>query len=313
MVRFLNMSFNTNYLLRRTLNILNFLFNLHIPIAKKYIGVFYQPHISVLKPGKGSTGWIIRMHDLFPITNPEWFRWWANKIFKRNLDFAVRNGAYFLFSSNYSKNVFLNLYPECIERVDISPCATSVLTQSLCKMCEGCREIEDHPEQSSTLLAVGTIEPRKNYEFLIHFWRLNRNRIPGVVHFLVIGAPGWKTKKTQRALSQLVNAKWVKNACDGSLNYFYGNSKYFVSASHDEGFNLPALEARLDYGMRIFLSDIPIHHEIHDNRAAYFKNAQDLFSSLSAVSNVITNREDVKNDNTSLDLNDFFKRVRSDF
>jgi glycosyltransferase involved in cell wall biosynthesis len=279
-VQFLNLSLNENRALRRFLNTLNLLFNLHIPIGRRYRGIFYQPHLSALSPGKRSTGWVIRLHDLFPITNPEWFRWWACKVFKRNLKFAVKNGAFFLFSSNYSKNVFLNLHPGCVERVALSPCVTSSLNQSLCNNCEGCREIETNPDQRSTLLAVGTVEPRKNYELIIDFWNLYGKSLPDVEKLIVIGSPGWKSERTQLALSQLTKAKWVKNSCDGSLNYFYKNAKYFVSASKDEGFNLPALEARINYGIPVFLSDIPVHHETHGDRATYFKGPQDLFTSI---------------------------------
>jgi glycosyltransferase involved in cell wall biosynthesis len=308
-VQFLNFSLNGNRVLRRFLNALNLLFNLHIPIGRRYQGVFYQPHISPFVPGKSSTGWVIRLHDLFPITNPEWFRWWGCKIFKQNLEFAVKNGAFFLFSSNHSKNVFLNLYPDCVERVALSPCVTTVLTKSLCKNCDGCLEIESGPNQNSTLLAVGTIEPRKNYELLIDFWKLYGNSISGVERLIVVGTPGWKSEKTQFELSRLTNATWVKNACDGSLNFFYENARFFISASKDEGFNLPALEARVDYGKRVLLSDIPVHHEIHGVRATYFKNAQDLYAAVSAKQDVSTVSDFIENEIQSSNLNAVINRL----
>jgi glycosyltransferase involved in cell wall biosynthesis len=277
-IRFLNIPLNKNRFLRRILNLLNLLFNLHIPIGKRYQGVFYQPHLSLFIPGKNSTGWVIRLHDLFPLTNPEWFRWWANVIFKRNLTYAAKNGANFLFSSNYSKTVFLNLYPACKDKVALVPCAATDLSGDLCQSCEGCSEITRNPNQDSTLLAVGTIEPRKNYDLLIEFWRSFRTDVPDIKRLLVVGAPGWKTEETQNKLSQLEqqNLVWLKNCCDGSLNFFYSHSTCFVSASIDEGFNLPALEARTKYGLPLFLSDISVHHEIHGDNAKYFKTSEDL-------------------------------------
>jgi glycosyltransferase involved in cell wall biosynthesis len=308
-VEFLKLSLNRNRIVRRILNILNLLFNLRIPIGSRYQGVFYQPHLSPFIPGKKSTAWVIRLHDLFPITNPEWYRWWARRIFKRNLEFAVNNGAFFLFSSNYSKNVFLTLYPDCIERVAVSSCVTTTLTQSMCKNCAGCLEIDNNLNHNSILLAVGTIEPRKNYEFLIGFWKQYGASISGVEQLLVIGAPGWKSKNTQLELSQLTKAKWVKNACDGSLSYFYENVKYFISASKDEGFNLPALEARFSYGLRVFLSDIPVHHEIHGSKATYFKDAQDLYAALSTQQEVSLVKDFNEDALPSPSISDFFDRL----
>ena len=283
-IRFSNIPLNRNRLTRRILNLLNLFFNLHIPIGRRYEGVLYQPHLSLFKPGKKTSGWVIRLHDLFPITNPEWFRWWANVIFKKNLKFAVENGATFLFSSKYSQSIFLKLYPEAMDRVALAPCNATILSKVRCKTCEGCLEIAQNPEQNSSLLAVGTIEPRKNYDLLAEFWKLSWCSIPGIKRLVVIGAPGWKSDKTQKLLRQLGNQNliWLKNCCDGALCYFYQNSRFFVSSSLDEGFNLPALEARLNFGLPVILSDIPVHREVHGKHAKYFKTSSQLYSIVSS-------------------------------
>lgn len=277
-IRFLNIALNKNRFVRRTLNLLTLLYDLHIPIGQEYEGVFYQPHLSLFKPGKKTSQWVIRLHDLFPITNPEWFRWWANVIFKRNLKFAVENGAIFLFSSKYSQSVFLSLYPEAAGRVTLAPCNATILSKDLCQTCQGCLEIAQNPKQNSTLLAVGTIEPRKNYDLLIEFWKLHGSAIPEIKRLVVVGAPGWKSKKTQIDLTLLKNQNliWLRNCCDGALSFLYHNSKLFISTSLEEGFNLPALEARLNFGLPLVLSDIPVHREVHGIYAKYFKTITEL-------------------------------------
>jgi glycosyltransferase involved in cell wall biosynthesis len=282
-VRFLGMSLNKNRLLRRLLNIFNLLTGFHIPISKKHAGILYQPHLSFFKPGKKSSGWVIRLHDLFPITNPEWFRIWAVIIFRRNLNFAVSNGAHFLFSSEYSKNIFLGIYPDCKNLVSVYPCDTTNLDEQMCHKCDGCSEIQSASDLRSTILAVGTIEPRKNYDFLINFWNEYGNNLPSLDRLIVVGSPGWKSKKTQLQLSRLTDngLTWIKYACDGSLNFLYNNSKCFLSASLNEGYNLPALEARRNYGLPLFLSDVPVHREVHGHLANYFDGSLDLYISLS--------------------------------
>lgn len=281
-VMFFKNALNSSRFLRRVLNLLNLFFNLHLSIGKKYDGIFFQPHLSLFKPGKNSTGWVIRVHDLFPISNPEWFRWWANVIFQRNLNFAVKNGATFLFSSEYSMGVFLKLFPIGANRVFLWPCRASTLSQIKCGDCQGCGEIETNPNQERTLIAVGTIEPRKNYDFLVDFWKLYSRQIPSITRLLVIGAPGWKSKKIQANLKSVShqNLTWLKNCCDGSLKFFYQNSQCFISASINEGFNLPALEARTKFGLPVYLSDIPVHREIHGDFAHYFSNASELYLKL---------------------------------
>jgi glycosyltransferase involved in cell wall biosynthesis len=309
-IRFLNFTLNKNRMLRRILNILNLTFRLHIPISKRYDGVFFQPHISVFTPGKNSTGWVIRLHDLFPITNPEWFRWWAGTIFKRNLEFAVKNGAFFLFSSKYSQSIFLGKYPQCADRVAFFPCVATKLMDDLCQTCEGCLEIFQHSNLEKTLLAVGTVEPRKNYELLTSLWRLHGSTIPGINQMVIIGTPGWKSKGIQIELSQLAsqNLKWIKSCCDGALGYFYENSKCFVSTSMNEGFNLPALEARTIYGLPLLLSNIQVHHEVHADKARYFNNSAELYELLlSSIEKPTGSIQRVIDSETSI-LNNLFNR-----
>jgi glycosyltransferase involved in cell wall biosynthesis len=107
----------------------------------------------------------------------------------------------------------------------------------------------------------------------------------------VIGAPGWKSDSTQKELSKLrdQNLFWLKNCCDGALSFFYQNSKFFVSTSINEGFNLPALEARLNFDLPLVLSDIPVHREVHGENAQYFKTIAELNSIVCSENQIAKN------------------------
>jgi glycosyltransferase involved in cell wall biosynthesis len=163
-------------------------------------------------------------------------------------------------------------------------------------------------------LAVGTIEPRKNYDFLLTFWEEMHSKIDGITRIVIVGKPGWKSKETQARLAynSKLNLVWLKNSCDGSLCFFYQNARFFISTSKDEGFNLPALEARQLYGLPVILSDIPIHHEIHGKFATYFNDANELTSYL------VTNNQEPKICNRSLiqietPLRDLFDQIDRNF
>jgi glycosyltransferase involved in cell wall biosynthesis len=160
------------------------------------------------------------------------------------------------------------------------------------------------------LLAVGTVEPRKNYELLTSLWRLHGSTIPGINQMVIIGTPGWKSKGIQIELSQLAsqNLKWIKSCCDGALGYFYENSKCFVSTSMNEGFNLPALEARTIYGLPLLLSNIQVHHEVHADKARYFNNSAELYELLlSSIEKPTGSIQRVIDSETSI-LNNLFNR-----
>jgi glycosyltransferase involved in cell wall biosynthesis len=95
------------------------------------------------------------------------------------------------------------------------------------------------------ILNVGTLEPRKNLEGLLHaFARAKRAGIP---HTLVIaGARGWGDSR----LAPLPEALGITDSVvftgfveDDDLPHLYGNADFFVYPSLYEGFGLPVLEA----------------------------------------------------------------------
>jgi glycosyltransferase involved in cell wall biosynthesis len=54
----------------------------------------------------------------------------------------------------------------------------------------------------------------------------------------------------------------INNVCDGARLEITKNASIFMSVSHDEGFGMPAAEAR-SLGVKLVLADIPIYREIH--------------------------------------------------
>lgn len=109
-------------------------------------------------------------------------------------------------------------------------------------------------------LAVGTIEPRKNYERLIAFAQAQCNTGP----IVVAGRPGWGIS-TQRlaAASQALGNRliWLTDTDDAQLRWLYLNSSVFLSVSYAEGFNMPLVEAGI-LGCPIVCSDLPIHRAV---------------------------------------------------
>lgn len=109
-------------------------------------------------------------------------------------------------------------------------------------------------------LAVGTIEPRKNYERLIGFADASDAAAP----IVIAGRPGWgaSTERLAAALERLGDRLvWLDDADDAQLRWLYRNSRTFVSLSHAEGFNMPLVEAGIS-GCAIVCSDLSIHRAV---------------------------------------------------
>lgn len=95
------------------------------------------------------------------------------------------------------------------------------------------------------LLAVGTIEPRKNYARLVEALARLRRSDPGL-RLVIAGAEGWLTEGFYRALEEsgqadaVVRPGWV---ADADLPALYAGALAAVQPSLYEGFGLPVLEA----------------------------------------------------------------------
>lgn len=95
------------------------------------------------------------------------------------------------------------------------------------------------------LLDVGTVEPRKNLEFLVDFWE----KIAGEgVDLVVAGSPGWRCEPILARFEEAQRRfpgrfHYVRRVPDGTLSALYGAASLFAIPSHYEGFGFPPLEA----------------------------------------------------------------------
>ena len=109
------------------------------------------------------------------------------------------------------------------------------------------------------LLAVGTLEPRKNLPMLIAaFARLKRSEKFAHLQLVLVGGKGWKDQGLQRLLDELSGAGVlpIGYVADGDLPSLYAGSEAFVFPSIYEGFGMPVMEARACEA-QIVASDIP--------------------------------------------------------
>jgi glycosyltransferase involved in cell wall biosynthesis len=213
---------------------------------------------------------LVRVHDIFPLTNPEWFRLKSRIYFILAMKTQMRS--FFLFDSMTSKNEFVKYFGELtLNNHAVMYCKTRELSKgNFCKSCSGCVQL-DILKKEHYGLAVGTIEPRKNYEYLLENWASLLQGREEKLKLYIVGSKGWKTLSVTRRLGAGVkNVVWLEKVCDSSLHELYANAALFVSASKAEGFNLPVREA-LSFGIPVVLSDIDVHRELYSNEALFFK------------------------------------------
>ncbi len=118
------------------------------------------------------------------------------------------------------------------------------------------------------LLAVGTIEPRKDHATLLAAFARVRIRHPDLA-LVVAGAPGWLPADARRALGH-PGVVAVGAVPDADLDSLYDHAAIVVNASIYEGFGLSVLEG-LAHGRSVVATGIPSHIEIAGDAARLFE------------------------------------------
>jgi len=230
----------------------------------------FSPQIGSRTPHSKYKGiWIVRVHDLFPLTNPEWFPKIAVVLFWLATRKIKQRSPYLLYNSEFTRNEILRVIPEYDpNKLLYFPCGSEIESfDQPCYVCEVC--VEGVPD-SAFCLTVGTLEPRKNYEFLVQeFLRANMSNYK----LVIAGAYGWKQNRLRRKLrtSHNKNIIWISNVCDYGLHQLYAQADFYISNSFAEGFEIPLIEARF-HSLPLLLSDIEIHREMHGDVAWFFVN-----------------------------------------
>lgn len=122
------------------------------------------------------------------------------------------------------------------------------------------------------IFVSGAIEARKNLETLLRARALLGDRLPWQIWI----AGGVRDARYRDELLQLASElgiadelRWLGFVSEAELRTLYREARAFVTASRDEGFNIPPLEA-MACATPVCCSDIPVHRELFEGAALFF-------------------------------------------
>ena len=105
----------------------------------------------------------------------------------------------------------------------------------------------EHHAGPPYILAVGTIEPRKNYSRLLDAYEQLRSELgDDSPQLMVVGKAGWMSEAVCSRLTSLAGRgwlRWFQTASDAELARLYRDAAMFTYISLYEGFGYPPFEA----------------------------------------------------------------------
>ena len=205
--------------------------------------VYHEPTFLAFKT---SLPTVITVHDLSILRYPETHPRYRVAFMSKRIGKSIQRADCVITDSEYIRQELLaefNLPPEKVVSVllaagtGFSPVASDTLASVLARF---------GLQPGKYLLAVGTLEPRKNLITAIQAYVQLPEAVRREIPFVVAGMQGWRTQGLDREVAALIDKGQIRRlgfVADEVLPALYSGARVFVYPSLYEGFGLPALEA----------------------------------------------------------------------
>jgi len=209
-----------------------------LPMIEPQLGcdaILYPYWPSPPRRRRGAPPAAIYIHDLAFRLRPAEVPWQQRAYLGTVLGPALRQAAAVLAPSETTRHDLLAAYPLAglESRVTVVPEGLSAPTPPG-KLPDGI--------EPGFILAVGTVEPRKNYQRLLVAYRRLRSH-PGVPQLVIAGRPGWAYGDTLRRIQAEPGVRYLGHVDEPTLAALYESASVLAFPSLYEGFGLPLLEA----------------------------------------------------------------------
>ncbi len=222
----------------------------------------------------------VYLHDLLPLSHPHLFPEKERGRHQIRMENIEKFADMVLANSNFTKEEFESRFKKkkihSVLEIGAPPLASEKPTAG--------------ERQRQGFVSIGTIEPRKNFAWLVKSWIEFCQRRPELVgseRLTIFGKNGWLSSDGHAELVELIdrsqNVEIVNGAGDAVLSARLRSARAYVSASEVEGWGMPLAEA-LALGTPVIASDIAAHREVTQDKAIYFsiRNEEELHERWSA-------------------------------
>jgi glycosyltransferase involved in cell wall biosynthesis len=192
--------------------------------AAKGAGVDVLHCPTMRAPFRSKIPLVVSVHDVAVLRHPEMFNGWTRRYSERALPKVVRAANAIVVGSAFSRDELLELLPVDESKVRVIPYGVGPPFTP-----------EGPAADGDYVLAVSTLEPRKNFDRLVEGFR--RSGFDGL-ELRVVGAEGWGGVGVDGD-----RVRHLEGVDDEELARLYRGAVAVVYVSLYEGFGLPVLEA----------------------------------------------------------------------
>jgi glycosyltransferase involved in cell wall biosynthesis len=251
-----------------------------------FLGLDLQPHVvpchsRIFKDMReyGVKTYFV-VYDLLPSLHPEWFVDGAKNIFDTWLKEVTRADGLLCISKATAKDLsdWIAVHTGSVSSKDIVKSFNLGADIVSSMPSEGYPDDFHHHlhkiKSKQSVLMVGTIEPRKGYQYaLAAFERIWESDLD--VNLVIVGKEGWLvTDLVQKIYAHKELGKrlfWFEGISDMALLELYEAATGLLVTSEGEGYGLPIIEAA-NHSLPVLTRDIPVFREIAGDNVEYFSD-----------------------------------------
>ena len=229
--------------------------SLPFKVRSRKFDVFHTPagHPPVIS----GTPLVTTIHDISPITNPEWFADKYVALYRLLTPLAIRASARIITISDFARQEILERYPAA--RGKVVAIHNGVIPRDLTDSVP-CSQVAS----GEYLLFVGSVNPRKNLKGLLKAYQKYRQQAANPYPLVLVGPDD--DVFAEANIPDTNGIQQLGFVSEEKLTWLYSNAALFVFPSLYEGFGLPILEA-MSVRTPVVTSDRGAMAEVADDAA----------------------------------------------
>ncbi len=201
---------------------------------------------------------VFLLHDLIPISHPEYCRAGELDRHRRRIDTALKVGRGLILNSRETLKELQDYADQ--KNWPLPPAIAAHLAPPTLPAPGG------NPVGKPYFVMLGTIEPRKNHWMLLQVWRsLIEQYGSHAPQLIIVGQRGWECENVADLLERGAHLREhvveLPRCTDAQLSTYLHHAQALLFPSFAEGYGLPLVEA-LSVGTPVIASNLQVFHEI---------------------------------------------------